>query len=120
MDLVRLASQLYGTGKDWASLHILANAVPAGRCTTYGDVAAVIGSHAVPVGTHLAACGQRPNAWRVLNVAGRVGSGFRWTDPIRIEPPADVLRAEGVRFDADAADPTARPTVDNLGTLLDR
>ncbi|MFD8980064.1 DNA-binding protein [Streptomyces sp. NPDC059564] len=115
--LASLAKQLNGTSKDWTGLHTLLNAVPAGRWTTYGDVAAVISSHAVPVGTHLATCGQCPNAWRVLNASGRVSPGFRWTDPTRTDSPADVLTTEGVRFDAGAADPTARLSVDALKAL---
>ncbi|WUQ40289.1 MGMT family protein [Streptomyces sp. NBC_00234] len=59
--------------RDWTGLHTLLGAVPAGRWTTYGDVAAVIGSHAVPVGTHLATCGQCPNPWRVLTCSVVVG-----------------------------------------------
>ncbi|WP_411574237.1 DNA-binding protein [Streptomyces fradiae] len=119
--LAGLAKQLSGsgTGKDWTILHSLLAAVPAGRWTTYGDVATVIGSHAVPVGTHLATCGQCPNAWRVLNTAGRISPGFRWTDPTRTDSPADVLATEGIRFDAGTADPTARLSMDALKTLAD-
>ncbi|MQS34186.1 DNA-binding protein [Streptomyces katsurahamanus] len=118
VNLAGLAKQLRGTGKDWTSLHTLLAAVPAGRWTTYGDVATVIGSHAVPVGTHLAACGQCPNAWRVLNAAGRVSAGFRWTDPTRTDSPADVLAAEGVPFDAGAATQEARLTLGELRRML--
>ncbi|WDO07082.1 MGMT family protein [Streptomyces murinus] len=117
--LVGLAKQLRGTGKDWTSLHALLAAVPAGRWTTYGDVAAVIGSHAVPVGTHLATCGQCPNAWRVLNTAGRVSLGFRWTDPTRTDSPADVLATEGVRFEGGIATQEARLTLHELRDMAD-
>lgn len=96
VDLSGLARQLKGTRKDWTGLHTPLSTVPAGRWTTYGDVAAVIGSHAVPVGTHLATCGQRPHPWRVLNAAGRVSEGFQWPDRTRTETPADVLTTEGV------------------------
>ncbi|MFI8825245.1 DNA-binding protein [Streptomyces sp. NPDC053431] len=116
--LASLAKQLSGTGKDWTNLHALLAAVPPGRWTTYGDVATVIGSHAVPVGTHLATCRQCPNAWRVLNTAGRVSPGFRWTDPTRTDSPADVLSAEGIRFDGGVATREARLTLDELrGTV---
>ncbi|WP_327381900.1 MULTISPECIES: DNA-binding protein [unclassified Streptomyces] len=118
--LASLAKQLSGTGKDWTGLHALLAAIPAGRWTTYGDVATVIGSHAVPVGTHLATCGQCPNAWRVLNAAGRVSPRFRWTDPTRTNSPADVLSAEGIRFDGGVATQEARLTLDELrGTAGD-
>jgi len=54
--LADLAKQLSGARKDWTNLHTLLDNVPPGRWTTYGDVATVIGSHAVPIGTHLATC----------------------------------------------------------------
>ncbi|MFI9052197.1 DNA-binding protein [Streptomyces sp. NPDC053427] len=119
ISLARLAKQLSGTGKDWTALHGLLAALPSGRWTTYGDVATAVGSHAVPIGTHLATCGQCPHAWRVLNSEGHVSAGFRWTDPTRTDSPADVLAAEGVSFDTGAADPGARLPVDALKTLLD-
>lgn len=118
-DLSGLARQLKGTRKDWTGLHTLLSTVPAGRWTTYGDVAAVIGSHAVPVGTHLATCGQCPHPWSVLNAAGHVSEGFQWPDRTRTETPADVLTAEGVRFDGDAAEPEKRLPRDDLRRLFD-
>ncbi|UUN28300.1 MGMT family protein [Streptomyces sp. FIT100] len=117
--LADLAKQLNGVRKDWTSLHTLLGAVPSGRWTTYGDVASVIGSHAVPVGTHLATCGQCPNAWRVLTASGRASAGFRWTDPTRTSSPADVLAAEGVRFVGEAAVPEAHLSLEELRGLLD-
>jgi alkylated DNA nucleotide flippase Atl1 len=117
-DLASLAKRLNGTGKDWTGLHNLLGAIPPGRWTTYGDVATVIGSHAVPVGTHLATCDQCPNPWRVLNAAGRVSTGFRWADPTRTDTPADILTAEGIRFDGDTAAREARLPLDELQRLL--
>ncbi|MFP8959608.1 hypothetical protein ACLIYP_03385 [Streptomyces nanhaiensis] len=116
-DLASLAKRLNGTGKDWTGLHNLPGAIPPGRWTTYGDVATVIGSHAVPVGTHLATCDQYPNPWRVLNAAGRVSTGFRWADPTRTDTPADILTAEGIRFDGDTAAREARLPLDELQRL---
>ncbi|MDT9684810.1 MGMT family protein [Streptomyces sp. TRM76323] len=118
-DLASLAKRLNGAGKDWTVLHTLLGAVPSGRWTTYGDVATVIGSHAVPVGTHLATCHTCPNPWRVLNAAGRVSPGFRWADPTRTDTPADILATEGVRFDEETADQEARLPLDELQRLLE-
>jgi alkylated DNA nucleotide flippase Atl1 len=118
IDLARLAKQLNGTRKDWTTLHTLLDAVPAGRWTTYGDVAAVIRSHAVPVGRHLSTCGQCPSPWRVLNAAGRVSDGFRWADRTRTDTPVQILGAEGVRFDDAVADPELRLSQDELHQLL--
>lgn len=117
--LADLAKQLNGARRDWTSLHTLLGAIPSGRWTTYGDVASAIGSHAVPIGTHLATCGQCPNAWRVLTASGRVSAGFQWTDPTRTDAPAGVLTGEGVRLDGGAADPEARLSLAALRSLLD-
>ncbi|MCM2429716.1 MGMT family protein [Streptomyces sp. RKAG337] len=117
--LAVLAKQLSGTRKDWTSLHTLLEAIPRGRWTTYGDVATVIGSHAVPVATHLATCRQCPNAWRVLTAAGHVSAGFRWTDSAHAGSPASILEAEGIRFDASATAQEARLPLNELRQLLE-
>ncbi|MFF4531386.1 DNA-binding protein [Streptomyces sp. NPDC001407] len=117
--LADLAKQFSGARKDWTSLHTLLSAIPSGRWTTYGDVASVIGSHAVPVGTHLATCGQCPNAWRVLTAAGRVSKGFQWTDQRRTDTPADILAAEGIQFNGGVAASEARLPLQTLQRLLD-
>ncbi|MEV5913195.1 hypothetical protein AB0M00_30375 [Streptomyces chartreusis] len=121
-DLAALAKQLRGathnTRKDWTSLHALLGAIPSGRWTTYGDVAAVIGSHAVPVGAHLATREHCPAPWRVLTSEGKVSAGFRWTDATRTDTPADILCSEGVRFSGDTADPNARLQLGELRDLL--
>jgi alkylated DNA nucleotide flippase Atl1 len=72
--------------------------LPAGSWTTYGDIAALIGSHPVPVGVRLATHAA-PHAHRVLQVEGTVSPNFRWLDPGRTDDPRDLLRAEGVKFD---------------------
>jgi alkylated DNA nucleotide flippase Atl1 len=72
--------------------------VPAGRWTSYGELALVVGSHPVPVGTVLASH-PIPNAWRVLQAAGTVSPQFRWLEPGRTDDPIAVLEAEGLRFD---------------------
>jgi len=72
--------------------------LPAGSWTTYGDLAALIGTAPQPVGLRLANH-SAPNAHRVLQVEGTVSPGFRWLEPDRADDPIDVLRAEGVEFD---------------------
>ncbi|WP_308295091.1 MULTISPECIES: MGMT family protein [Streptomyces] len=119
LNLSGLAKQLNGTHKDWMVLHTLLSAVPAGRWTTYGDVAAVIGSHAVRVGRHLSARGQCPSPWRVLNAAGRVSNGFQWAEQTRTDTPAEVLGTEGVRFNGAVVDADKRLGPDALRQLLD-
>ena len=82
----------------WDVMNRALAALPAGSWTAYGDVAALIGSHPVPVGARLANH-PAPNAHRVLQTEGIPSPSFRWLDPARTEDPRDLLRAEGVEFD---------------------
>jgi alkylated DNA nucleotide flippase Atl1 len=74
-------------------------AIPAGRWTSYLDVAEVIGSHQVSVGSRLASV-TAPNAYRVLKLRGTISPEFRWPDPARTDDPRELLEAEGVKFDS--------------------
>jgi alkylated DNA nucleotide flippase Atl1 len=113
-----LAGQAFDIGRDWSHLHQVLASLPAGAWTTYGDVAAVIGSHPVPVGTHLASV-RVPNAHRVLRNDGTVSPNFRWLDPADDRDVRDVLREEGVRLAADGtADPNQRLSADDLAQLV--
>jgi alkylated DNA nucleotide flippase Atl1 len=88
--------------------------IPAGTWTTYGDLAALIGSHPVPVGVRLASH-PLPSAHRVLQAEGTVSASFRWVGTDRLDDPHDVLRAEGVVFDDQGhADQAQRLTVEDL------
>ncbi len=87
------------TRRDWSDLHQLLDEIPAGRWTSYGDLAAAVGSHANPVGQHLAACSECTNGHRVLSGEGTISPGFRWSDPHRTDDPQAELEREGVRFD---------------------
>lgn len=101
----------------WEVMNQALAAIPAGRWTTYGDVAALIGSHPVPVGNRLASY-SAPNAHRVLQAEGTVSPSFRWPDPGKTDDPVDVLRAEGVLIDAHGrAAASQRLTVDELAAL---
>ena len=91
--------------------------LPAGAWTTYGDLAALIGTAPQPVGNRLA---NHPtlNAHRVLQAGGIVAGNFRWLEPGRSDDPRDVLRAEGVTFDQyGRADQAQRITVEELAQL---
>lgn len=74
-------------------------AIPAGRWTSYGEMAIVAGTYPQPLAAILVRY-ELPNAWRVLQAAGTISPGFRWYDPTRNDDPRDVLAAEGVRFDS--------------------
>lgn len=87
--------------RDWTELHELLAQLPAGKWTSYGDLANAIGSSAIAVGRHVAACDDCPHAYRVLSSDGRVSEGFSWVDPSRDDDPVELLSNEGVRFDAN-------------------
>lgn len=94
-------------------------AMPPGTWTTYGDLAEVLGSHAVAVGSALATTPDVPAPWRVLNASGRVAGNFRWLEPGREDDPSELLRAEGVHFLADGtANPSQRLLAADLADLL--
>jgi uncharacterized protein with ParB-like and HNH nuclease domain/alkylated DNA nucleotide flippase Atl1 len=91
--------------------------IPAGCWTTYGDVAALIGTHPIAVGSRLANY-PMPNAHRVLQANGHVSASFRWVDG-RTEPtPKALMEAEGVTFDDhDRADPQQHLDTKDLAVL---
>lgn len=101
-------------GIRWDQVNRALLELPAGSWTTYSDLAALIGSHPVPVGMRLATKSV-PNAHRVLQVDGHVSPGFRWLDPARTDDPYDLLVAEGILFDDQRrADQGQRVGVDQL------
>ncbi|MEH6373330.1 DUF262 domain-containing protein [Streptomyces sp. KLMMK] len=104
--------------RDWHLAHQVLAGLPHGTWTSYGDVAAFIGSGAQAVGSHLAKADGVANAYRVLNADGRVAEGFRWTG----QDGGDVrarLSADGIHFTVTgAADPAQRLTSDDLALLL--
>jgi alkylated DNA nucleotide flippase Atl1 len=84
----------------------VAERIPAGSWTSYGDVAAIIGSHARPVATCLANW-PIPNAQRILTVDGKVAEEFEFRDG-RTDDPVELLESEGIRFTNGHADPSQR------------
>ncbi|MFF9086119.1 DUF262 domain-containing protein [Streptomyces sp. NPDC014991] len=107
--------------RDWQLAHQVLAALPQGTWTSYGDLAAFLGSGAQAVGNHLANTPGVAYAYRVLTSEGKVSDGFRWATPQNAESD-DVrarLAADGVRFTATgAADPAQRLTADDLAALL--
>lgn len=106
-----------GTTVLWDNLAKVLAEIPAGRWTTYGDVAAVLGTHAVPLGSRLA---NHPthNAHRVLRSDGRIADSFRWSDSLRSDTPRELLEAEGVSFTLEGtADPSQRLSPEELAEL---
>ncbi|MFJ3913083.1 GmrSD restriction endonuclease domain-containing protein [Streptomyces vinaceus] len=83
----------------WRELREILLAVPAGTWTSYGELAALIGTSAIAVGNHMGARTGLHCAYRVLTADGRIADGFRWTDDRHSGDPKAVLEAEGVPFD---------------------
>lgn len=90
-------------GPGWHDrVYAVVRCVPAGRVTTYGDVATVLGSPRVArhVGFALAALRddvRPPVPWhRVINAQGRISSKG---DVVRAERQRQLLAAEGVLLD---------------------
>ncbi|MFD4166355.1 DUF262 domain-containing protein [Streptomyces albidoflavus] len=103
----------------WKELRAALLAMPTGTWTTYGDVAALIGTHAVPVGQHLASKAGLHGAYRVLTADGRVSAGFRWPDGQESGDARTRLEAEGIPFDdAGRARRSHRLTTADLAALL--
>ncbi|GAA3621743.1 DUF262 domain-containing protein [Kineosporia mesophila] len=107
-----------GASELWQLLDSALTELPAGSWTTYGDLAALIGTHPVPLGMRLSTH-PAPNAHRVLQAGGTVSPGFRWPNPDRDDDPLQILRSEGVTIDdAGRADPGQRVTVEELAELV--
>jgi alkylated DNA nucleotide flippase Atl1 len=105
---------------DWAELHQALAAIPAGRWTTCGELAALIGTAPQPLGQHIQHCPACPNAQRVLGADGKPRPGFTSTDPNETRSQQDMLEAEGVRFPNGAADPSRHLDAEALAALVEQ
>lgn len=82
----------------WSLMDQALACIPAGRWTSYSDIAELVGGFHRSVASRLASV-PRPNAHRVLKIDGSISADFRWPDPDRHDDPRALLEAEGVRFD---------------------
>lgn len=105
---------------DWAELHQALAAIPAGRWTTYGELAALIGTAAQPLGQHIQHCPACPNAQRVLGAYGKPRPGFSWKNLKETRGQQDMLEAEGVEFSNGAADPSRHLDTAALAALVEQ
>ena len=102
----------------WIRLAQALLAIPAGGWTSYGDLAALLGTHHVPLGTRLANH-QVPNGYRVLRSDGSISPDFRWTEEGISGDPREILKSEGIRFDElGCADLNQRLSTEDLAHLL--
>ncbi|MEU8076481.1 DUF262 domain-containing protein [Catellatospora citrea] len=100
----------------WDLMAQALGALPTGSWTTYGDLAALIGTAPQPIGNRLRAQ-PLPNAHRVLQASGTVSEDFQWPDG-RADNPVALLTAEGVKFDElKKADPSQRIDLEELAQL---
>jgi alkylated DNA nucleotide flippase Atl1 len=107
-------------GFDWSRINAAIAAIPRGRWTTYGELAQLGGTAAMPVGQHVASTPSLGNAYQVLGSDGRPRPEFHWNTPGDVRNVADVLQQDGVRFDASgAADPSQRITAAELSALIE-
>lgn len=101
----------------WEVMNKALAELPAGSWTSYGDLAALIGSHPVAVGARITGH-PTPNAHRVLQTEGIIAANFRWPEPDRDDDPREVLRGEGVTFDQyGRADQAQRVGTEELAQL---
>jgi alkylated DNA nucleotide flippase Atl1 len=108
-------------GFDWSRINAAIAAIPAGRWTTYGELAQLGGTAPVPVGQHVANSPALANAYRVLGANGMVRPNFRWSDPHDERDVAEVLAADGVAFDMNgAASPAQRIMASELAEMTEQ
>ena len=113
-DLPTVAQVSEGGAFDWSELHAVLAQVPAGRWTTYGDLAAVVGTAPMPLGGHIMTCPICPSAYRVLGTDGRPRPGFSWDDQADHRTQEQALAEEGVSFQNGVADRAQRMGVEEL------
>jgi alkylated DNA nucleotide flippase Atl1 len=89
-----------------------------GRWTTYGELAELGGTAAVPVGVYITGLPPGTNAYRVLTANGSVSEGFDWLDPGDNRDVHEVLEAEGIHFEEGYAAPDQRMTAEELAALI--
>ena len=98
----------------WQKLARAIAEIPPGAWTTYGDLAAVVGTSAQALGTHVLRCSDCTAAWRVLGAGGRSRPEFRFADPADNRDQVAALKEEGLEFVDGAADPNGQIPVTQL------
>lgn len=106
-------------GFDWSRIDASIAAIPPGRWTTYGDLAELGGTAAVPVGVYVAQLPPGTNAYRVLTSDGSVSRGFNWGDEGDTRDVHEVLTAEGIAFDDGHAAAGQHLSVEELAALIE-
>ncbi len=93
----------------WGELRQALLSMPAGTWTTYGDLATLIGTHAVAVGSHISTRPALHGAYRVLTADGKISPASAGRKGTRVIPTrARCLSAKACRSTTGAA--PAAPT----------
>ncbi len=103
---------------DWTRIERAIAAIPAGRWTSYGELAEFGGTAAQAVGNFVTALPSGTNAYRVLSADGSVSPSFKWQDPDDDRDVADVLAAEGIEFADGRASEPQRIASEEMGVLI--
>ena len=107
-------------GFDWSQINAAIATIPPGSWTTYGDLAQLGGTAAMPVGQHVANTPGLDNGYRVLGSDGRPRPDFHWDSPDDMRDVISVLTEDGVRFQVNgAAEMSQRITAAELSSLID-
>jgi alkylated DNA nucleotide flippase Atl1 len=107
-------------GFDWSRVDAAVAAIPAGKWTTYGDLAILGGTSPQPVGNRMNSNPALTNGYRVLDSQGRIVAAFKWHNPQDKRDPIEVLTSEGIAFGEDGtADPSQRLNAYQLALLID-
>ncbi|QQM51887.1 DUF262 domain-containing protein [Rhodococcus pyridinivorans] len=103
---------------DWSLAHAILDSLPAGRWTSYNNLAEAVGTGPVAMAGHLSRSADCANSYRVLRWDGRVADEFRWHDPEDRRDPIDVLRSDGISITDGHADPEQQLAVEDLLALV--
>jgi len=108
-----------GSHFDWTLTHDILDAIEAGRWTGYHYLGEAVGTAAQAIANHVSRCPRCTAPYRVLTWDGRISDGFGWSDPVDRRDPRDVLKAEGVRFIGEQADPDQKLGSEDLLALVE-
>lgn len=103
------------------AVHDVIAAIPAGRWSTYGEVAKATGRTEMASRAVATICRKTDSigAHRVLRAGGVISDGFQWNDGDDRRGAREVLEMEGLRFtSAGAADPQQFIDSDELANML--
>src|SRR5207249_3624410 len=86
----RAIQSLPSGGFDWSPIDAAIAVVPAGKWTSYADLAELGGTSALAVGQHVARGGPH-TGYRVLGSDGHPRENFRWDDPTDTRSQQEAL-----------------------------